>query len=62
MAIILEFRATRHDVARDRRRRSHSAEIVIFPGVRYEHWGDAAPQRADPQPKATLRDVLKLVE
>ena len=40
MATILEFRASSDKPLRKvrRRRTRRSAEIVIFPGVRYERW------------------------
>ncbi len=48
MGTILEFRASTaksQRPARRRRRIRRSAEIVIFPGVRYERWTEAqAPQ------------------
>jgi hypothetical protein len=62
MATILEFRASFDEMTpRPRRRKSRSAEIVIFPGIRYERWHDSEPT---PEPKraSTARDVLKLVE
>lgn len=57
MATILEFRASALEPAekpRGRRRR-RSAEIVIFPGVRYERYADAGESS---QSKAVVRDVL----
>ena len=51
MATILEFRASSVKPPRKiRRRNRRSAEIVIFPGVRYERWTE--PQ-AQPAPAAT---------
>lgn len=38
-----------------------SAEIVIFPGIRYERWS-ASDQQPDAGTKAPARDILKLVE
>ena len=62
MAVILEFRASREErAARPRRRKSRSAEIVIFPGVRYERWRDS-DGKTDAHKVNTSRDVLKLVE
>lgn len=62
MATILEFRASFDEVTpRPRRRKGRSAEIVIFPGIRYERWHDAEPT-ADSTRAGTHRDVLKLVE
>lgn len=48
MATILEFRAhaARYPEFSDQRDRSRSAEVVIFPGVRYER---------DPQPEASAK-------
>ncbi len=44
MATILEFRASDDKpVAKPAKRKRQSAEIVIFPGVRYERWEFAAP-------------------
>ncbi len=62
MATILEFRTSFDESApRPRRRKARSAEIVIFPGIRYERWndGEAAP---DTKRASTTRDVLKLVD
>ena len=45
-----------------------SAEVIVFPGVRYEHWdkaGDSNPRSASAtkkQARAQLRDVLELAE
>lgn len=62
MATILEFRALSEDgVARSRRRKGRTAEIVIFPGVRYERWRDQEPASEINKPR-TPRDVLKLVD
>jgi hypothetical protein len=58
MATILEFRSrTMREPARHLS--GGSAEIVLFPGVRYERWAE------DPQPKpkakkARRRDLLEL--
>ena len=61
MATILEFRASQEPSkpAHGRRKR-RSAEIVIFPGVRYERWSDAPA--AGQAPSATQRDTLTLVD
>ncbi len=62
MAVILEFRASREERAvRPRRRKLRSAEIVIFPGVRYERWRDQ-DGKSDALSASISRDVLKLVE
>lgn len=62
MATILEFRASDERPLRLRRRKSGaSAEIVIFPGIRYERWRerDLATEARHSVP---IRDVLKLVD
>lgn len=41
-------------------RQLRSAEIVIFPGVRYERWADAPAPRA--KPGKVKRDTLKLAD
>ncbi|MDX2159018.1 MAG: hypothetical protein SFW09_21145 [Hyphomicrobiaceae bacterium] len=62
MATILEFRASGEELRqRPTRRIGRSAEIVIFPGIRYERWQDASGQREKPPQKVT-RDILKLVD
>lgn len=62
MAIILEFRASRDEMApRPRRSRSRSAEIVIFPGVRYERWRES-DSKTDPAKVMAVRDVLKIAD
>jgi ribosomal protein L5 len=43
-----------------------SCEVIIFPGIRYEHWGEVGgdePQAATVAPAARQRrDVLELAE
>lgn len=47
MATILEFqrnvRKAKSDVVAARARRD--CEVVLFPGIRYERWGEAPPSR-----------------
>ncbi len=62
MAKILSFRASSEETTKARRRKGRSAEIVIFPGVRYERWPEPASQKIDAAPKVSTRDTLKLVE
>ena len=60
MATILDFpEAQAAPRARKVRRGETSAEIVIFPGVRYERWKDE-PQRH--QTPRIERDRLQLIE
>jgi hypothetical protein len=61
MATILEFRSeSERGPARVARRRRRTAEIVIFPGVRYERYvSDAGDRHGAPKVE---RDLLKLVE
>lgn len=62
MATILEFRAAERDKkGKPARRRRKSAEIVIFPGVRYER----AVNACDSGSKIVAvgnRDILQLAE
>lgn len=61
MADILEFRvkqATKSTTTATTTRAA-SAEIVIFPGIRYERWESAAPA---PSALMVERDTLRLVE
>lgn len=44
----------------DPARRSKSAEVVIFPGVRYEHWIEAKPPQRPRQKPVVVRDTLKI--
>lgn len=61
MATILEFRAqSREAPVGAARSTSRTAEVVLFPGVRYERWGEAAPQPA-PR-KGRRRDTLEVDE
>lgn len=61
MATILEFRASQESEQKPKaRRRRRSAEIVIFPGVRYERWVDE-PARPDAE-TAVARDRLVLAD
>ena len=63
MATILEFRASQEKSAKSvGRRRGDAAEIVIFPGVRYERYEAADDtQPAAPAPRI-VRDTLKLAD
>jgi len=70
MAKILAFRPEeqrRHESACAAREHG-SAEVIVFPGVRYERWneaGDAEPMRQAATKKRRLdqrRDVLELAE
>ncbi len=66
MATILDFPQT--GGASDARPRAPkqcgtSAEIVLFPGVRYERWEDAPQARKSrPRRKAVKRDTLDILE
>lgn len=63
MATILEFRCDteRVPVKATTRRRRRSAEIVIFPGVRYERIDDP-PATSARSNRRIERDTLKLVD
>jgi hypothetical protein len=62
MATILEFRGNEKSAAKARRGR-RSAQIVIFPGVRYERWDEsAASQSGTSQSASVQRDRLELVD
>jgi len=62
MATILEFRASDEKQLRPRHReRGSSAEIVIFPGIRYERWRERDISN-DSRRSVPVRDVLQLVD
>ena len=62
MATILQFRALSEKPRKPRsRRRRRSAEIVIFPGVRYERSPEQQPQSM-PASVPAKRDALQLAE
>lgn len=62
MAKILEFRVPSAEArSRPRRRRERTAEIVIFPGVRYERW-PTAEAKSEATVSRSPRDILKIVE
>lgn len=61
MATILEFRASNSDQTAQRRRPERTAEIVIFPGIRYERWS-ARDERNAAKPAPVTRDVLSLLD
>ena len=61
MAKIISFRASKDEAGKARRQKGRSAEIVIFPGVRYERWsGDAA--QSERSPLKHHRDPMKIAE
>lgn len=60
MATILEFRTDAEKIpVKLVRRKRRSAEIVIFPGVRYERYVSEEAEAAAPRVE---RDTLKLVD
>lgn len=62
MATILEFRSeSERGQARAVRRRRRTAEIVIFPGVRYDRYVSDAVNALEGASRVE-RDLLKLVE
>lgn len=63
MADILDFRPSEGKPGR-RNARSAGCEIVIFPGVRYEHWDRRASERTaetpmQDRPKASRKRVKR---
>jgi hypothetical protein len=59
-ATILDFPEMQAPLrARKMRRGRASAEIVLFPGVRYERWEDEPPKHEAPRVE---RDRLQLIE
>lgn len=63
MATILDFRPStqRASAASGQLARLASAEIVIFPGIRYEHW-DAGPAHEAKPRRKRKRDTLELCD
>jgi len=61
MATILEFRAQdlKATTAAHRAERTGSAEVVIFPGVRYERCGEPPPVKSRGR-RSRQRDRLEL--
>ena len=60
MATILSFKSSqRPSVASILRAAGMSAEIVLFPGVRYERWAEV-PRDTKPAKRAKRRDKLEL--
>ena len=61
MAQILSFRTPELRSNPPSNHHDHSAEVIVFPGVRYEHWGkEVAPATHDDQP--AHRDVIELAD
>lgn len=56
MATILEFR--QRSGSRSHVLQETPAEIVLFPGIRYERWDDAPPPKA--RKRAKRRDRLEI--
>jgi hypothetical protein len=58
-----EFRSSDSDSAGGGARARVSAQVIIFPGVRYERWEEAhAVTSASADERRTSRDVLELAE
>ena len=64
MAQILSFRTPEFRSSEGNGRRAGvSAEVILFPGVRYERWEEAhAATPAASEQRFTNRDVLELAE
>lgn len=64
MAQILSFRTPEYRTSEGPAPRAGvAAEVIIFPGVRYERWEEAhAVTRASAEELRTSRDVLELAE
>lgn len=62
MASILEFRrpAFQFRPLTGKGGATGPADVVLFPGVRYERWGEAPPEAAKPRRRARRRDHLDL--
>jgi len=63
MAQILSFRTPESRSSDSVGSRAVSAEVIIFPGVRYERWDEAhAVTSAPAEERRARRDVLELAE
>jgi hypothetical protein len=65
MATILTFRTAEFRTSEGTgQREGVSAEVILFPGIRYERWGDteASASRASANDERANRDVLELAE
>lgn len=62
MASILEFRqpALQCRQTTTTHRAAGSADIVLFPGVRYERWAETPPESSKSRRRARRRDHLDL--
>lgn len=62
MASILEFRqpALQCRQVTGKTSAAASADIVLFPGVRYERWAEAQTEPAKPRRRARRRDQIEL--
>lgn len=61
MASILEFKPPAIDVRRASATGAPTAtaDIVLFPGVRYERWAESPPDAEKPRCRARRRDHLE---
>jgi hypothetical protein len=64
MAQILSFRSPEFRTSEGTApREGESAEVILFPGIRYERWSDAgATSTATSAERRANRDVLELAE
>lgn len=62
MASILEFRQPAFGIRRATAKHEAAgpADVVLFPGIRYERWTEAPPEPAKPRRRARRRDRLDL--
>lgn len=62
MATIYEFRTGARTSSLVARMSGASAEIVFFPGVRYERYDEKTEQAEKPKRKTRRRDKIELAE
>lgn len=60
MAIIVEFPTRAHRQCESALVAKNSAEIVLFPGIRYEYWDEKPAATAKVSRRKAKRDLLEV--
>lgn len=60
MAVIVDFPGKARRASDRSRTQSAGAEIVLFPGVRYEYWEEKPPRQRKSRRSVAERDLMEI--